>query len=315
MKRGDKMKKTTLKMVLATCLMLAAPFYAWAEESADFQKLEIKAEALADNIYFIYDNAGMGNMAACEGADGLFIIDTKSVFLSELLKATLAQISSEPVKYLLNSHCHFDHVDGNRAFMDTATIIAHKVTYDYMLEPQELAVFGGDPYPALTPETGLPNVTFADVLDLYINNTRTQMVYLGPRHTGGDVVTIFTNENIMHLGDLMFNGMYPFIDINHGGSINSMIETAAKVAELMDDETVIIPGHGPLSNKAQFLEWYAMLAKVRDNVAKAIADGKTMEETIALKPTQEFDAVYGEGGPLSIDQFVELCYMDLIRFK
>lgn len=309
------MKNITLKLVLAICLTLAAPFYAWAEESADFQKLEIKAEALTDNIYFIYDNAGMSNMAACEGADGLFIVDSKADFLSELLKATLAQISSEPVKYLLNSHCHFDHVDGNRAFVATATIIAHKFTYDYLTAPQNLIMIMDEPYAALTPETGLPNVTFADVLDMYINNTRIQMVYLGPGHTGGDVVTVFTNENIIHVADFMFNGMYPYIGIDSGGSINSMIENAPKIAELMDDETVIIPGHGPLSNKAQFLEWYAMLTKVRDNIAKAIADGKTMEETIALKPTKEFDAVYGNGGPLSIDKFVELCYMDLIRFK
>lgn len=305
------MRKNLLKALLAVCLIMA-PLYAVAENEP---ALQLSAKALTGNIYFISDSAGMGNMAACEGADGLFIIDSKAAFLSDMLAATLKQISPRPVKYLLNSHCHFDHVDGNRAFAGTATIIAHKFTYDYMLDSQELAVLGGDPYPALTPETGLPNVTFADVLDMYINNTRIQMVYLGPGHTGGDVVTIFTNENIIHVADLMFNGMYPFIDINHGGSINAMIEISEKAAELMDDKTVVIPGHGPVSSKAEFLEWYAMLTQVRDNIAQAIADGKSMAEVIAMQPTKEFDEKYGQGGPLTIDKFVELCYMDLIRFK
>lgn len=306
------MSKFMIKAMLVVCLVLVAPFYVWAENEP---AMEVNAKALTANIYFISDSFGMGNMAACDGEDGLFIIDSKIASLSKLLQATLEQISSRPVKYLLNSHCHFDHVDGNRAFVETATIIAHKFTYNYMLETQELAVLGGDPYPALTPATGLPNVTFADVMDMYINDTRIQMVYLGPGHTGGDVVTIFTKENIMHVGDLMFNGIYPFIDINRGGSINSMIEVSENVAELMDDETVVIPGHGPVSSKAQFLEWYAMLTKVRDNIAKAVADGKSMTEVIAMKPTAEFDAKYGQGGPLSIDKFVELCYLDLIRFK
>lgn len=310
------MYKIFAKALMITALLAAMPFYAWAEESAANQDISIGVNGLTRNIYFIDDSAGMGNVVACTGPDGLLIVDSKAGFSGELLRMALIEIYKGPVKYLVNSHCHFDHVDGNRLFAEGgATIIAHKATYDYMTQPQQRAMFGGDPYPALTPETGLPNVTFADVLDMHINGTRIQMLHLGPGHTGGDVITVFTNENIIHVGDLMFNGMYPYIGIDNGGSLNSMIETGAKVTELMDDETVVVPGHGPVTNKEIFLDYNKMLTQVRDNIVKAISEGKTLEEVIAMKPTADFDADYGKGGPLSIDQFVELCYMDLIRFK
>lgn len=316
------MQKFMIKSLLTICLVMVAPFYVWAQNAP---LVQMEVQELTKNIYFISDSAGMGNMVVNVGPNGIFMVDSKAAFMENELQTALKSLDTRARaagvnidskgRYLLNSHCHFDHVDGNRAFAQFFTIIAHKNAYDYMTRTQELAVLGGDPYPPLTPETGLPSVTFADVLDMYINNTRIQMVYLGPGHTGGDVVTIFTDENIMHVADLMFNGMYPFIDINHGGSLNAMIEVSEKVAELMDDETVVTPGHGPVSNKAEFLEWYAMLTKVRDNITKAIAEGKTMEEVIALKPTKDFDAKYGQGGPLTVDKFVELCYRDLIRFK
>lgn len=317
------MYKLMLKTLLAACLVMGAPFCVWAETEV---APEVNVQAITKNIYFLKDTAGMSNMVVNVGRDGVFMVDSKAAFLKDELLGALADAKAQAgaagvtinpaASYLLNSHCHFDHVDGNRLFADTFTIIAHKTTYDYLTRPQQLAVLGGDPYPALTPETGLPDITFADIMDINFNDTLIQMLYLGPGHTGGDVVTIFTEENIIHVADLMFNGVYPYIGIDNGGSINSMIETSEKVAELMDDETVVVPGHGPISNKAQFLEWYAMLTKVRDNIAKAVAEGKTMAEVIAMKPTAEFDAVYGvPGGPLTVDQFVELCYMDLVRFK
>lgn len=310
------MRKIFIQITLVAALLFTMPFFALAEENAETQEFKVNVTALTDNIYFISDSAGMGNVVACNGDDGLFIVDSKTAFLGDLFKAALQSITKNPVKYLLNSHCHFDHVDGNRLFADTAIIIAHKVTYDYMSNPQQLAIIGGgESYPALTPATGLPDVTFADVLSAYINGVEIQMLHLGPGHTGGDVITIFTEANIIHVADLMFNGMYPYIGIDNGGSINSMIETGAKAAELMDDETRVVPGHGPVTNKAQLLEYNAMLTKIRDNIAAAIANGKSLAEIIAMQPTREFDAQYANGGPLSVEQFVELCYLDLVRFK
>ena len=302
---------------LGLCVLLVAALAAMPLFAAAQTAPVVTAEKIAANIYFVSDSAGMGNVAVCAGPDGMLAVDSKMEFLLAGLKEALAAIDDRPLRYLVNTHCHLDHVDGNRGFTDGNTrIIAHKVTYDYMRQPQKLTGLGDDIYPALTPETGLPDVIFADVLDLKLNGTTVQMVHIGPGHTGGDIVVIFTEENIMHVGDLMFNGTYPYVGIDAGGSLNFMIETAAKVAELMDDKTVVIPGHGPLATKAEFLAFYEMLTGVRDNIAKAIQDGKTMEEAVSMKPTAAYDAQYGRLGlPLAVDDAVRLYYQDLARFQ
>lgn len=306
------MRKLSLSALLAIGLMAALPLFAAAQTAPT-----ITTEKIAANVYLVSDSAGMGNVAVCYGPDGILVVDSKIEFLLAGLKEALAQINNQPPKFLVNTHCHFDHVDGNRGFADGNTrIIAHKATYDYMRQPQKLTGISDDLYPALTPATGLPDMIFADVLDLKFNGTTVQMVHIGPGHTGGDIVVIFTEENIMHVADLMFNGTYPYVGIDAGGSLNFMIETAAKVAELMDDKTIVIPGHGSLTTKAEFLAFYEMLATVRDNIVKAIQDGKTMEEVVTLKPTAAYDAKYGQlGQPLAVDDAVRLYYLDLARFQ
>lgn len=290
--------------------MLAVP--AWADQQP---KPEVYAKQLNGPVYMLPDNYGMSNMALFKGQEGVLIVDSKMEFLLESLKAKIAEISDKPVKYLVNTHPHPDHVDGNRGFVaDNTIIIAHQAAYQTLLKPQHLAVLEMD-FPALTPATGLPGMTFTDNLTLYIDGSEIQLIRLGAGHSGGDLVVLFKDYNILHVADLMFNGTYPYIGINEGGSINYMVAMSQKALALMDDDTMIIPGHGEVTNKAEFTAFYNMLSTVRDRIAAAIADGKSMEEVIAMKPTADFDKDFGAGQPLSPDDAVKLYYMDLVRFK
>lgn len=292
-------------------LMLWGVTSAWAEEAPP----EVFVKQLNGPVYMLPDSAGLSNMALFKGQDGVLIVDSKMEFLLESLKAKIAEISDKPVQYLVSTHPHPDHVDGNRGFVAGGTIIiAHQVAYETLLKPQHLAVLEMA-FPALTPETGLPGVTFTDKMNLYMDGSEIQLIRLGAGHSGGDLVVFFKDYNVLHVADLMFNGTYPYVGINEGGSLNYMIAMAPKALELMDDKTIIIPGHGEPTNKAEFIKFYEMLTAVRDKIAAAVAAGKTMEEVIAMKPTAEFDGTYGAGQPLSPDDAVKLYYMDLVRFK
>jgi glyoxylase-like metal-dependent hydrolase (beta-lactamase superfamily II) len=271
---------------------------------------QLNVETITENLSVVWDMMS-GNTTVLSGEDGVLIIDTKTAGAAEMLPAKVSEISDKPVRYVILTHWHFDHVGGNETFGKAgATIVAHENVRKRLSTEQKIELFDTT-YPPM-PEAALPTVTFTKDLTLHFNGEDISIFQIGPGHTDGDGVVYFSKANVLHVGDLYFNGLYPYIGVPTGGSIDNMIEVGQNLLEMANDKTVIIPGHGPISNKAEYAEFLAMLTAIRDSIKSLIEEGKSVEEVVAAQPTQEFDAKWGDGFLKPAD-FTGLVYMDLSR--
>jgi glyoxylase-like metal-dependent hydrolase (beta-lactamase superfamily II) len=234
-----------------------------------------------------------GNIAVSAGVDGVYIIDDQLQPLSEQLVAAIADISNQPIRYVINTHYHGDHVGGNETMAKSgAVIIAHDNIRKRMTADQ-FSYFWNETTPAW-PSEALPVLTFNDQVTLHFNGEEA-IVYHVPRgHTDGDGIVHFPASNVIHMGDIFFNGLYPFIDLDGGGTIQGMIAGAELGLSLANDDTQIIPGHGPMSNRVSLAEYRDFLVKARDAVQAQVDAGKSLAETVAAKPTAEWDETLGK---------------------
>jgi cyclase len=303
------MQRTTprgalLSLALLSLASLALPVAA----QQDFSKVEIQTIKVTDGIYML-TGAG-GNLGVCSGEDGIFLIDDQYAPLTEKIRAAIGKISQDPIRFVLNTHWHGDHTGGNENLGKSGTlIVAHDNVRQRMSTEQFIKFFGSKSEPS--PKVALPVVTFNDTITLHLNGEEIHAFHVPPAHTDGDSAVYFRKANVIHMGDLYFAGMYPFIDGSSGGDISGMILAADKVLELINEETKVIPGHGALSNRAELASYREMLATVRDRVAKLVAAGKSAEEIVAAKPTADLDAVWGQGF-IKPDQFVGIV-LDALR--
>jgi len=268
----------------------------------------IQVTKLRDTL-FLLQGAG-GNMVAQTGPDGKVLVDSSAATAASKLKDTLRSLSPHQMKLLINTHWHFDHTDGNAALHDDAGafIIAQENTRNRLSTPQEIAFFHLKLQPS--PTSALPQQTFIDKEKLFINNDELDLVYMPDAHTDTDIYIHFVGANVLHCGDIFFNGFYPFIDKSTDGTINGMIRGADACLSVADDKTKIVPGHGPLGDKDALQKYRDMLAAVATNVEKLKSSGQSLEQVVAAKPTADFDAIWAKGS-LKPDQFVELVYSTL----
>ena len=292
-------------------LLLAAAFTVLPSLSAsaqqDFSKVEVKSEKLADGV-FMLTGAG-GNIGVSAGADGVFLIDSQYAPLTDRIKAAIAGISTQPVRFLLNTHWHGDHVGGNENLGKTGVVIvAHENVRKRMSQEQFIKAFNSK-VPA-SPAAALPLVTFVDSISFHVNGDDMDAFHVPPAHTDGDAMVYFRKANVLHMGDTFFNGMYPFVDVSTGGSIAGMIAACERGLAMGDASTKIIPGHGPSGNKSDLKAFRDMLAASRDAVAPLVKAGKTLDEVKAAKPTAAFDEKWGKGF-LSPDSWTSILYADL----
>jgi glyoxylase-like metal-dependent hydrolase (beta-lactamase superfamily II) len=267
----------------------------------------IEAQTLADNLTLL--SGPGGNVVVLNGPDGKFIVDT---FLSPAwpkFKETLEGIGNAPLKFVIDTHWHFDHTDNNAPLHAAgATVLAHENTKKRMSEPHDLPVFGFhfDPSPA----EALPQQTFAASHKLEANGETLTLQHFAPAHTDTDIYIHFPKANVIHMGDTFFNGFYPYIDSGTGGKISGMIAAADKILPLAGNYTKIVPGHGPLGNKADLTKFRNMLVTARDRVQKLKSAGKSVQEAVAEKPFADLDSAWGKG-MLKSDQFVQVAYLAL----
>ena len=259
-----------------------------------------------------------GNIAVLTGADGKVMVDAGiGVSRPQLMKA-LADLSPEPITTLINTHWHFDHTDNNANLHATgATVLAHENTTKRMSEPHDLPVLyrGADGALASlhfdpSPAEALPQQTFATSYQLRANGETLALQHVAPAHTDSDIYVHFQNANVISMGDLFFNGMYPYIDPGTGGTIDGMIAAADKILSVADNHTKIVAGHGPLGNKADLTKSRDMLITSRDRVEKLKSAGKSAQEAVAEKPFADLDPVWGKG-IINGDQFVQIVYLTL----
>jgi glyoxylase-like metal-dependent hydrolase (beta-lactamase superfamily II) len=268
----------------------------------------IQVTKLRDTL-FLLQGVG-GNMVAQTGPDGKLLIDSSAATASSRLRETLGKLDTHPLKLLINTHWHYDHTDGNAALHDDAGafIIAQENTRKRLSTPQEVRFFHLQ-LPA-APNSALPQQTFKNREKLFFNNDELDLVYMPAAHTDTDIYIHFVNGNVIHTGDIFFNGFYPFLDAGTGGTIRGMIHGAEACLAVADDKTKIVPGHGPLGDKAALQKYRDMMATIADRVEKLKTSGQTLEQAIAAKPTADFDAAWGKG-MLPPEAFVTLVYSTL----
>ncbi len=287
-----------------TCLVVAALLPATTFAQQDFSTVEIQTIEVADGLYMLI-GAG-GNIGLSVGADGAFMIDDQYAPLTEKIIAAVGAVTDQPVRYVVNTHWHGDHTGGNENLGNAgAVIVAHENVRERMSKEQFLEVFNSRTPPS--PEDALPVITFTDGITFHWNGDTIKVFHVSNAHTDGDAILHFEKANAVHMGDTFFNGMYPFIDASTGGTVAGVIAAMDKVLGMVDADTKIIPGHGPLTNRDDLMKSRELLAIVHARVKTMIDMGKTREEVVAAKPTADFDATFN-GGFLKADAWVGIAY-------
>ena len=272
-----------------------------------FAGVEIKTHQVVPGIYMLVGKGG--NIGGSAGADGVFMIDDQFAPLTDRITAAVAALSDQPIRFLVNTHWHGDHTGGNENLGNQGVlIVAHDNVYERMSGDTEIAAFN-TVVPA-SPKVALPVITFNDNVTFRLNGEEISVVHYRNSHTDGDSVIHFRNANVIHTGDIWFNGFYPFIDVSSAGSIDGIISSVKTLLALTDDNTRIIPGHGSLSDKQGLQGYLEMLETVRDRMNKLIAEGISLEEIIELKPNADYDAALGNGF-INPEQFLRILYSDL----
>lgn len=274
--------------------LLAVPSLA----QGNFDGVEIKTEQIAPGVAVLFGRGG--NIAVGYGDDATVMIDDQFAPLSTKIEAAVAALDAKPVKYVVNTHWHFDHTGGNEHFGKTgATIFAHDNVRVRMASGGSAA--GNQTPPA--PKEALPVVTYGQGLRFHLNGDTINLMFLGGGHTDGDSVVKWEEKNIVHMGDLYFNiPGYPFIDTNSGGNVYNLIRSLDLVATTIDTDTKVIPGHGPMSNLAELVAYRTMIGLAVSRVEALHTQGMTLEEAVAAKPLEDFEV--GEGGFIGPDAFV-----------
>jgi cyclase len=269
--------------------------------------IPIQSQKLADNLTLL--SGPGGNVVVLTGPDGKFILDNFASPAWPKLKETLDGLGNAPVKYAIDTHWHFDHTDNNAALHATgATVLAHENTKKRMSESHDVPVLGL--HFDASPADALPQKTFASSYKLQANGETLSLQYLAPAHTDSDIYVQFENANVIHMGDTFFNHAYPFVDPSSSGKVKGMIAAADKILAIANSDTKIVPGHGPLGNKADLASTRDMLMTVVDRVEKLKAAGKTYQEAAAAKPLADLDAAWAKG-MLGSDLFVQVIYLTL----
>ena len=302
------MNKKSLSSLAFSFALVAAPA---ALAQQDFSKVEIQATKLTDTTYMMTGSGG--NLGLSVGEDAVFLIDDQFAPLSEKITAAIAKITAKPVRFILNTHWHFDHTGGNESFGKAGAILVAHDNVRKRMSSDQFIEFLGMTQPA-APKAALPVVTFAAGLTFHLNGDEIRVIHVPRAHTDGDAIVHFVKSDVIHMGDTYFNGFYPFIDTASGGTADGVVAAADQVLAIATDKTKIIPGHGPLSNKAELKVYRDMLATISARIKKMIADGRRIEEITASGVSADFDEKWGKGF-IPPPKFAEMIGMNILKNK
>ena len=275
-------KKTVMRNIVIVVLLFASCLAVTAQ---NFDTVNIKTTKVAGSVYMLEGSGG--NIGVLVGNDGVILIDDQFAPLSEKIKKAIAAISDKQIRFIINTHFHGDHSDGNKIFgSEGSIIVAHenvrkRLSTDYLFEAfkQEQKAMSYE---------GLPKITFAESLTFNMNGETVQVIHIKNAHTDGDAAIYFKESNVLHTGDAFVRYGLPFIDDGGGGTIDGMIKGADQMLKMINDETKIIPGHGQISNKKDLLDYKNKLQTIRNRIADGIKAGKTVDQIISSDPTKEF---------------------------
>jgi len=295
-----------------TAAGLVAALVALAPQASPAQNpdsVQITSERLTEGTYVLRGRGG--NIGLAVGPDAVFVVDDQFAPLTPKVLAAIRAITDRPVRFVLNTHWHFDHTGGNENMGKAgALIVAHDNVRRRMSTRQFIEALKREEPPA--PPGALPVVTFNDAVTFHINGDEISVFHLPQAHTDGDAVVFFRRANVVHMGDMYVTYGYPFVDTGSGGSLGGLITGVDRVLAMIDDRTRVIPGHGATGDKAALRAYRDMLSTVRERVRAQVASGASLEQILSSKPAAEFDATWG-GGWIKADDFVRLAHAEATR--
>ena len=270
---------------------------------------KIEVEKVAEGVYVLYGSGG--NIGVSVGTDGVILIDDQYAPATPQVLEALATLNPNPPRFVLNTHWHGDHTGGNENLAAKGTVVVAHDRVRQRMSSEQFSEFLNRKTPP-SPGGALPIVTFNDSLSLHVNGEELRGSYAPNAHTDGDTVVQFRKANVIHTGDLFFHGMYPFIDLDSGGSVNGLIAGIDRILELADEKTRIIPGHGKVTDRAGLAAYREMLLKTSSRVQLLVKEGKSLADVQAAKPNADYDATLAWEF-ISADFFLKTLYEDARR--
>ena len=260
----------------------------------NFDEAEITIEKISDKVHVLFGLGG--NILVSTGEDGVLLVADQMPELKYKILRSLRKIGGRSVDYVINTHWHFDHAEGNLAFgPDGAKIVAHENSRNMMLNPKPInlsfIVYPQQPYPL----NSVPQITYQDTMKLHLNGEQIELYHFGHAHTTGDTAVFLRNSNVLHMGDVFNMTGPPFIDAGNGGSIDGIIRFCEEVLKVVNDKTIVVPGHGPISTTEDLQTYIDMLIVVRDRIQQGIQQGNSLQEIIDTDPTKEWRDMFGDG--------------------
>ena len=292
-----------MRPLLVIAILLTTINNAPAQE----KKVEFTTFQLSDSIYML-KGAG-GNVGISTGEDGLYIIDDQVRPVTSQLLQAIRSISEKPIRFVINTHYHADHTGGNETIGGTGAVIIAHDNIRKRMTTEQISIFMGNSTPPYAKDA-LPVLTFNDRMSLHLNGETATAYYVANGHTDGDSIIHFPISNVIHMGDMYFNGLYPYVDLDAGGSIQGMLAAADLALSLADESTRIIPGHGPLATLEEMKYYREYLLKATANVQSLIEQGMDLQQIIAAEPTKEWDEILGKVW-ITPPQFVTFIYNSL----
>lgn len=288
---------------LSVCLIILSGLIAFTPASRA-EDVTITPAKVTDQIYMLAGKGG--NIGLFIGDDGTFMIDDQFAPLTEKILAAISSVGGGHPKFLINTHYHGDHTGGNETLGKGGTLIfSHDNVRERLVQGSYIGAFQMKNAPMA--REGLPVVTFAEEIRFHLNGDTVHVYHVPHAHTDGDSFIVFETANVIHAGDFFFNGLYPFIDVDHGGSLKGMINAVNEVLSHADGQTQIIPGHGPLADRGALIRYGEMLNTAYERLSKLKAAGTSVQEAVAAKPLADLEAAWGKG-MFTGDRWIELTY-------
>lgn len=273
----------------------------------DFAETEIRTEKVTDNLYVLFGIGG--NIGVSVGPQGVLLVDDQFPQMVPKIGDAIREIGGGAVDFVINTHWHFDHAEGNLALgPGGAWMVSQANSRDMMLDDHIINLVTLSYEQKAYPKTALPAITFDDTMQFHFNGEKIDLLHAGPAHTTGDTAVIFRASNAVHLGDVFNKTGYPFIDADNGGDLRGMINFCQAVLDSIDENTTVIPGHGEITDYADLQAYIAMLEDLHGKISKMVRRGRSLEEVVAANPTADYDAAQGDS-----TNFVNRAYHSIKR--
>ena len=254
----------------------------------DFETTEVETQQINDRLHVLFGVGG--NLLVSTGADGVLIVDDQFPEMVPKIKKVITDLGGDAINFVLNTHWHFDHADGNLSFGSDGAWLVSQSNSRKMMQQNRLIDFGNGSYiQKAYPAAAWPKITFDNAMQFHFNGERIELKHFGPAHTDGDAVIIFRDANVIHMGDIFGSFSYPIIDTENGGSLDGMISFCRSTLKVINKNTIVVPGHGVISSYSALSDYTEMLSTIRGRIMQLIEQGASLEEVYAADVTKDWD--------------------------